>query len=171
MAWQVCQERCGHSNRWCLSCSNPLRCMAYRPGLKVNLYDSLHSSFFSPVSASQPGDDPCCVVPKVSIKVSNWQFHHNRRKKLKTRQEKIEVSRVWFDLIVLFYIDSSNKTRSLFNIKVHESKKALIKDIRPVNRVHLTVLVSFENIYNLWSRNYVAESWNFVKFSHLKDLD
>ena len=34
-------------------------------------------------------------------------------------------------------------------IKVHEVKKALIKDIGPVNRVHLTVLGSVENIYIL----------------------
>jgi len=40
-------------------------------------------------------------------------------------------------------MDSLNKTRSIFfYIKVHEGKKALIKDIGPVNRVHLTVLVS-----------------------------
>ena len=49
---------------------------------------------------------------------------------------------IWFDLIVLFYMDSLNKTRSLFYIKVHEAKKALIKDIGLVNRVHLTALVS-----------------------------
>jgi len=55
----------------------------------------------------------------------------------------------WFDLIVLFYVDSLNKTRSLFYIKVHETKKALIKDIGPVNRVHLTVLFSIEKIYIL----------------------
>ena len=53
-----------------------------------------------------------------------------------------------FDLRFLFYMDSLNKTRSLFYIKVHEAKKALIKDIGPVNRVHLTVLVSVENITN-----------------------
>ena len=29
-------------------------------------------------------------------------------------------------------MDSLNKTRSLFDIKVHEAKKALIKDIGPV---------------------------------------
>ena len=45
------------------------------------------------------------------------------------------------DLKVLFYTDSLNKTRSLFYIKVHEVKKALIKDIGPVNKVHLAVLV------------------------------
>jgi len=39
-------------------------------------------------------------------------------------------------------VDSLNKTKSLFYIKVHEMKKTLIKDIGPVNRVHLTVLVS-----------------------------
>jgi len=55
----------------------------------------------------------------------------------------------WFDLIVLFNMDSLNKTRSLFDIKVHEAKKALINDIGWVNRVHLTVLVSDENIYIL----------------------
>ena len=53
------------------------------------------------------------------------------------------------DLIVLFYIDRLNKTESLIYIKVHEVKKALIKDTGPVNRVHLTVLVSIENIYIL----------------------
>jgi len=36
-------------------------------------------------------------------------------------------------------MDSLNKTRSLFYIKVHEAKKVLIKDIGPVNRGHLTV--------------------------------
>jgi len=46
-------------------------------------------------------------------------------------------------------MDSLNTTRSLFYIKVHETKKALIKDIGPVNRIHLTVLVSVENIYVL----------------------
>ena len=56
---------------------------------------------------------------------------------------------IWFDLIVLFYMDSLNKTRSLLYIKVHEATKALIKDIGPVNRVHLTVLVSIEKIYIL----------------------
>jgi len=55
----------------------------------------------------------------------------------------------WFDLIVLFYMDSLNKTRSLFYIKIHEEKKTLIKDIGTVNRVHLTVLVSVENNYIL----------------------
>jgi len=44
-------------------------------------------------------------------------------------------------------MDSLNKTGSLFYIKVHEAKKTLIKDIGPVNRVYLTVLVSIENIY------------------------
>jgi len=46
-------------------------------------------------------------------------------------------------------MDSSNKTRSLFYIKVHEAKRALIKDVGPVKRVHLTVLVSVEDIYIL----------------------
>ena len=46
-------------------------------------------------------------------------------------------------------MDSLNKTRSLIYIKVHEAKQALIKDIGPVNRVHLTVLVSIEKIYIL----------------------
>jgi len=55
----------------------------------------------------------------------------------------------WFDLIVLFYMDSLNKTRSIIYIKVHDAKKALIKVIGPVNRVHLTALVSIENIYIL----------------------
>jgi len=53
---------------------------------------------------------------------------------------------ILFYLIVLFYIDGLNNTKSL-NIKVYEAKKTLIKDIGPVNRVHLTVLVSIENIY------------------------
>jgi len=58
---------------------------------------------------------------------------------------------ILFDLIliVLFYMDSLNKTRSLFYIKVHVATKALIKDIVPVNRVHLTVLVTIEKIYIL----------------------
>jgi len=38
-------------------------------------------------------------------------------------------------------MDSLNKTRSLFYIKVHEAKEVLIKDIDPVNRVHLTALI------------------------------
>jgi len=46
-------------------------------------------------------------------------------------------------------MDSLNKTRNLFYVKVHEAKKALIRDIGSVNRVHLTVLVSIENIYIL----------------------
>ena len=46
-------------------------------------------------------------------------------------------------------MDSLNKTRSLFYIKVHESKKALSKDIGPVNRVHLTVLVMFMIVVEL----------------------
>jgi len=46
-------------------------------------------------------------------------------------------------------MDSLNKTRSLFHSKVHEVKKALIKDIGPVNGVHSTVLDSVENIYIL----------------------
>ena len=53
------------------------------------------------------------------------------------------------DLMVLFYTDSLNKIRSLFYIKVHEAKKALIKNVSPVNRVRLTVLVSVENTYIL----------------------
>jgi len=54
-----------------------------------------------------------------------------------------------FDLIGLFYMDSLNETRSLFYNKVHEVKKALIKGTSPVNRVHLTVLVSIKKIYIL----------------------
>jgi len=38
-------------------------------------------------------------------------------------------------------MDGLTKTRNLFYIKVHEAKKALIKDIGPVNRVHLTVQI------------------------------
>ena len=56
---------------------------------------------------------------------------------------------ILFDLIVLFYMDSLNKTRSLFYIKEHEVKKALIKDINQVNKVHLTVKLSwFEFLYS-----------------------
>jgi len=40
-------------------------------------------------------------------------------------------------------MDSLNRTSSLFYIKVHEAKKALIKNIGLVNRVHLTVLYVF----------------------------
>jgi len=36
---------------------------------------------------------------------------------------------IWFVLIVLFYMDSLNKTRSLIYIKVREAKKALIKTL------------------------------------------
>jgi len=36
-------------------------------------------------------------------------------------------------------MDSLNKTRSLFYIKVHEVKKALIKDIGPVNIYILSI--------------------------------
>jgi len=78
---------------------------------------------------------------------------------------------IWFDLIVLFYMDSLNKTRILFYIKVHEVKKALIKDIGPVNRVHLTVLVSIEKSISWVLGNYVNESWNYIKLLHLKGLD
>ena len=46
-------------------------------------------------------------------------------------------------------MESLNKTRSFFYIEVHEAKKPLIKDIGLVNRVHLTVLVSVEDIYIL----------------------
>jgi len=56
-------------------------------------------------------------------------------------------------------MDSLNKTRSLFYIKVHEAKKALIKDIGPVNRVHLTVLVSWIFTYEIvlsWPINIVT---------------
>ena len=41
-------------------------------------------------------------------------------------------------------MDSLNKTRRLFYIKVHEAKKALIKDIGPVNGDHLTVLCHYQ---------------------------
>ena len=53
------------------------------------------------------------------------------------------------ETLILFYMDSLNKTSSLFYIKVHETKKALIKDIGPVNGVHLAILVSVEKIYIL----------------------
>jgi len=46
-------------------------------------------------------------------------------------------------------MDSLDKTRGLFYIKVHEVNKTFIKDIGPVNRVHLTVLVIDEKIYIL----------------------
>ena len=59
------------------------------------------------------------------------------------------MSALGVDLIVLFYMDSLNKTISRFYIKVHEAKNVLIEDIGLVNRVHLTVLVSVENIYIL----------------------
>ena len=57
------------------------------------------------------------------------------------------------------------------NIKVHKAKNALIKDIGPVNRVYLTVLVSVENIYVFVLLNYVAEFWNSVKLLHLEGLE
>ena len=66
-----------------------------------------------------------------------------------TRQPHILFDFIWFELIVLFYMDSLNKTRSVCYIKAHEAKQTLNKDIGPVNRVHLTVLVSVENIYIL----------------------
>jgi len=46
-------------------------------------------------------------------------------------------------------MDSLNRLEVFFFIEVHETKKALIKVIGPVNRVHLTVLVSIETIYIL----------------------
>ena len=46
-------------------------------------------------------------------------------------------------------MDSLNETRGLFYVNIHEAKKALIEDISQVNRAHLTVLVSVENIYIL----------------------
>ena len=55
----------------------------------------------------------------------------------------------FFDLIILSYMDSLNKIRNLFYITVHEEKNALIKDISWVNRIHLTILISVENIY-IW---------------------
>jgi len=55
-------------------------------------------------------------------------------------------------------MDSLNKTRSIFYIKVREVKKAFIKDIGPVNRVHLTVLVSIEKSIFWVLGNYVTES-------------
>jgi len=44
----------------------------------------------------------------------------------------------WFDLIFILL--------EVFYINLQEAKKALIKDIGPVNRVHLTFLVTVENI-------------------------
>ena len=64
---------------------------------------------------------------------------------------------ILFDWIVLFYMDSLNKTRSLFYIKVHEPKKALIEDISRVNRVHLAVLIRVENIYILPTCNIILK--------------
>ena len=61
--------------------------------------------------------------------------------------------RVTSDWIVLFYMDSLNKTRSLFYIKVHEMMKALIKDIGLVNRVHLTVLSALKTSISWVLRN------------------
>jgi len=51
--------------------------------------------------------------------------------------------------LILFYMDSLNKTTGHLYIEVHEAKKALIEDISQVNRAHLTVMVSVENIYIL----------------------
>jgi len=68
-------------------------------------------------------------------------------------------------------MDRLIKTRSLFYMKVHEAKKALIKYIGPVNRVHLTVLVRIEKSISWVLRNYVTESWNYIKFLYLKGLD
>jgi len=39
------------------------------------------------------------------------------------------VNLIWFDLMVLFYMGSLNKTRSLFYIKVHEAKIARTESI------------------------------------------
>jgi len=54
-------------------------------------------------------------------------------------------------------MDSLNKTINLFYIKVHEAKKALIKDIGPVNRVNLTFLSPLKTSIFCVSRNYEAE--------------
>jgi len=48
--------------------------------------------------------------------------------------------------IIYIWFDSLNKTRSLFYIEIHEAKDALLKDVCPINRVDLTVLVSVKNI-------------------------
>ena len=89
------------------------------------------------------------------------------------------LSPLWFDLIVLFYMDSLNKTRSLFDIKVYEAKKALIKDIGPVNRVHLTVLISvdcscwFKFLVLAWvesARGLASTLHLFVRFAFCLEL-
>ena len=60
----------------------------------------------------------------------------------------------------LFYKDSLNKTRSFFYIKVHEAKKESIWQSWSAMKISISCV----------SRNYVAESWNYVKFLHLKGL-
>ena len=70
---------------------------------------------------------------------SEWSFPTKKVKRVK----RMKLWWTWFDLIVLFYIDSLNKTRNLFYNKVHEAKKTLIKDINPVNRAHLTGLMLY----------------------------
>ena len=72
---------------------------------------------------------------------------------------------IWFDL---FYMCNLNEARSHFYIKVHEEKKALIKDSSSVNRQSWSAL---KTSISCVSRNYVAESWNYVKLLHLKGLD
>jgi len=85
----------------------------------------------------------------------------------------LEVVLIWFDVIVLFYIEV------FFYIKVHEPKKALIKDIGSVNRVHLiTVYPTIPDISWLSCSHFVhwVKCKIFIKikslFSHsnLKDI-
>jgi len=57
------------------------------------------------------------------------------------------IARRDFDSIIYVHMDSLNKTRNLFHIKVDEEKNAEIRDISWVNRIYLTVLLSVENIY------------------------
>jgi len=65
-------------------------------------------------------------------------------------------------------MDSLNKTRSLFYIKVREVEKALIKDIGPVNRVHLTVLVSIEiRRFSQYEPSALPPTFPMVPFSQL----
>ena len=68
-----------------------------------------------------------------------------------------------FDLMVLFYMDSLSKTRSLFNIKIHEAKKTLIKDIGPVNRVHLQFWSALKTYISCVSRNYCDTSYRYLQ--------
>jgi len=62
-------------------------------------------------------------------------------------------------------MDSLNKTRNLFYIKVHEAKKALIKDNWSGKQSPFDSPASALKTSIYWvSRNFVAESYNYVKF-------